>query len=91
MGTFQYDFILQEYVNIVYNEGRIDDVIRICDYYHLELPNKQHALEWGFYFGEYVGKFRPGALVWAFELPNKTVIYFIGSKEDITKKIYDIV
>ena len=79
---------MKEYVRIIYNEGRLDDLLKICDYYHPEIPNKTAAFEWGLTLGEYIGRFRPNSSVYRFEmLDGKTVLYFIGTSESIRSKI----
>jgi hypothetical protein len=85
------DMILQECVNIICSEGRLEDLIKISDFYHPEFPNYQAAFDWGLSFGEYLGKFRYGDLVFRFEASDrKTVLYFLGSRDKVRAKIDDI-
>lgn len=82
---------MQEYINIIYTEGRIDELIDTCDYYHLEFPDKHAAFEWGLHFGAYMGKFRYGSDVYRFEvIDGTTVLYFVGEYHLVREKIYNL-
>lgn len=88
MNFFKHDMICQEYVNIIYNEGRVDDLLNTCDYYHPEIPDKNAAFEWGVMFGAYLGKFFYDIDVYKFEpIGSKYVFYFIGSLKCVKEKI----
>lgn len=90
MSIIKHDLLLQEYVNIIYNEGRMDDLLGACDYYHPEITDKNAAFEWGITLGQYIGKFHYNSFIYKFEvIGNEYVLYFIGTlisvKDRITK------
>jgi hypothetical protein len=79
---------MQEYVNVIYNEGRIDELLNACDYYHPEMPTSIEAFEWGLTLGQYMGKFHYGSSVYRFQvLGGRHVLYFIGTKESVKARI----
>lgn len=86
--TFKPNTILQEYVNLIYNEGREEDLIKACDYYHHAFPDMQSAFEWGLTFGQYVGKNYNGIDVYRFTvLHGDLVFYFIGAGNVVSDKL----
>lgn len=92
MSSFEHDMILQEYVDIIAGEDKIDELIGICDYYHHKLPNLQASFEWGLHLGTYMGKFRIDQKIFRFVVPNdkETVVFFIGDYDFIKSKIVAI-
>lgn len=91
MSAFKHDMNAQEYVNIIYNEGRIDELLDACDYYHPEMPSAIEAFDWGLTLGQYVGRFFYDAFVFRFQvLGGGHVLYFIGTKESVKDRISKI-
>jgi hypothetical protein len=85
------DKLAQTYVSVIYNEGRTDELIKICDFHHGKLPNIEDVMEVVFNFGEYVGHYHFGIKLWRFFYPDETgSIYFLGPIDEITKKIRQI-
>jgi hypothetical protein len=85
------DIILQDLVLIIFNEGRKDELIRVCDLYHFGFESIDAAIEWGINFGEFIGHFHFGSHVWEFKFPGERgAVYFIGTREETRKKIYEI-
>jgi hypothetical protein len=88
---FNTDHLVQNYVSVIYNEGRLDELIKICDFHHGKLPNIEDVMEVVFNFGEYVGKFYFGTKLWRFYYPDgEGSIYFLGSIDEIKKKVREI-
>lgn len=88
---FKHNQTLQNYINIISSEGRLNDLIRICDMYHDDFDTLTSAIEWGFNLGEYVGRFSFGEKIWQFSVKNNdTLFYFIGDEELVSKKIEEI-
>jgi hypothetical protein len=88
---FHTDVIVQNYVSIIYNEGRVDELIKICDFYHLKFSDMDTAMGCMINFGEYIGKFYYGDKLWRFYYPdNEGSLYFIGSLEEVKKKVGEI-
>lgn len=89
--SFKYDMVLHEYVNIINNEGRLDELIRVCDYYHHEFKDNLAAFEWGMNLGSYIGRFRNDDYVYRFEvIGSPVVLYFIGTYQMVRDKIYRV-
>jgi len=77
--TFRANFLLQEMVSIIYQEGNMEELISVADYHHLSFDSYESCFEWAFNFGEYIGKFFYGQEVWRFSLPEQNgVLYFLG-------------
>lgn len=88
---FKESSMVQEHVNIIHGEGRTDDLIKICDYYHHRFDSVEEALRWGIDFGEHVGKYFYGDNVWRFFLRgSETMIYFIGTEKTVRIKVLKI-
>lgn len=82
---------MQEYINIMYSEGRLEELIAACDFYHLTLSTTKEAFEWGMHLGEYMGKFRRGECIYRFEvIDGITVLYFIGEHNYVKDKLYNL-
>jgi hypothetical protein len=89
LSSFKYNQTIQDYINIISQEGRMEELIKACDYYHHEFIDKQYAFEWGFHFGQYLGKFCYGENIFRFEVDN-TILYFIGPEEKVKEKLYNL-
>jgi len=90
-SSFQQDIILQEFVNIINNEGRLDELIGVCDYYHKDFDDHVASFEWGLNLGAYMGKFRYGDDVFRFTvIGSPIVLYFIGTKETVRDRIHKV-
>lgn len=87
-----HNYILQEYIDIIAKEGRLDDLLKLCSYYHNAFDSDQEAIEWGFLFGKHITQsFKDQEVqIWRFAVPySKTVLYFIGSYDVVRNKIFD--
>jgi hypothetical protein len=85
---YKSDDLVQTYVSMIYNEGRVDELIKVCDFYHGKLPNIEDVMEVVFNFGEYVGHYHFGTQLWKFIYPdNDGAIYFLGSLKEVKKKV----
>ena len=87
MINFQTDPTLQEYITIVCDEGREKELLAISDNYHYPFKSQRETVDWAFRFGEYVGENCQGQKVWRFFLNEGGAVYFIGTKEDIDRRI----
>lgn len=88
---FKTNEIIESYIRIICVEGRGEELINISDTYHKAFDNKDIAMEWGIDFGEYLGKHHYGDPVWKFKLFDEDIyIYFIGSLEEVKRKVYKV-
>lgn len=89
MNVFKKDKILQEIFDIACYEGHEDELRDVSDLYSLGFDSAKEALEFGFNLGEFVGKFHFGDTVYEFLVPeSNTLMYFIGSFNEVKMKIY---
>jgi hypothetical protein len=88
---FKTNFILQEMVNIISNEGRLQELEQICDFCHLRFSSFDDCFEQAFNFGEYVGKFLYGEEIWKLSIPDGGCIYFFGDLKVVKNKIQKVV
>jgi len=89
MIVFEKDSVLQELFTIACIEGREDDLRDEADIYHLGFDSLQQALEFGFNLGVFIGQFHFGKNCYEFRVPETNVkMYFIGSYEEVRRKIY---
>lgn len=85
------DALVQNYVFIIYNEGRVDELIKISDLHHGKLSDLDAVMQVAFNFGEYVGKYHFGIQLWRFFYPDgEGSVYFLGSIDEVRKKVMEI-
>jgi hypothetical protein len=88
---FKTDFLVQNYVYIIYNEGRVDELTKICYFYHSKFTDIESAMGVMLNLGEYIGQYNFGSSLWRFYYPgDEGSIYFVGSLEEVKKKVGQI-
>lgn len=87
--VFETDSILQELFAVACIEGREDELRDESDIYHLGFETIEQALRFGFNLGEFMGHYHFGEQCFEFRVPESdSRMYFIGSYEEVKKKIY---
>jgi hypothetical protein len=90
--VFRRHELLQEFISMIFIEGRKDEIIKICDYYNHGISSIDDGIEWGMNFGEFIGRFYFGEEIWEFKFPEERgAVYFIGSLSDVRSRINDII
>lgn len=95
---FKTDIKMQEYISVVSNVGKNLSLIKLSDFYHFDFVDNRAALEWGLAFGEYIGRFHCSNAIWQFSVSAEgrsnmpyLFLYFLGTKEQVSEKIFSIV